>query len=531
MPLTLIDCECRRTVEGSESFFCEHPFVASTDGMVAACVCRVCQFAGTPRPVPRKTQTYRSANPFLPSLTVAVVIHCHKNDRFLAEAIESVLTQSVRPAEILVIIDRPVDDACEVAEKYQERDVRVLRVNLGNRQAVCRLGLEQTKSSILCFLDAADTLGPKYVEQGLAQFEAEDVGIVYSDVSQFGVSDSRIVAPHYFDKAALHSRNFIHPGSLVRRDCLEITEAFASGLDSAAAADTGAWWLWKCVTAGGWTASRQAGRYHKRTFVDSVREKDTSGISYFQTAGLEHELITLFVPLSGRTQLWAQMAGFLEQQTWPHDQIRLILLDTSQSTAFADEVRDWLATCDYGDVRYVRKSVGPATLADQPRLESVTSVRCSMARIYNFLKTELTTELAWILEDDILPPLDVARQLLEHFDERTGSVAAPYRSRFHHGYVAWYGALVSFTEPQVGVTKVGGNGFGCTIVRSGLIRNTTFSHAHQPPDFDRAFYAGLWAKGHTAKVNWDVECLHFSSSGVVSSVGSAPIFAMQEDCK
>ena len=126
---------------------------------------------------------------------------------------------------------------------------------------------------------------------------------------------------------------------------------------------------------------------------------------------------------------------------------------------------------------------------------------------------------------------DVARQLLEHFDERTGSVAAPYRSRFHQGYVAWYGAVVSFTEPQVGVTKVGGNGFGCTIVRSGLIRNTTFSHAHQPPDFDRAFYAGLWAKGHTAKVNWDVECLHFSSSGVVSSVGIVPVFATQADRK
>ena len=531
MPLPLIECECRRVVKGSESFFCEHPLVTAADGIVSASVCRACRFAGTPRPVPHKEHSYRSANPFLPPLTVAVVIPCHKSARFLADSIESALAQSVRPAEILVIIDGMDDDFCDVAEKYLDQEIRVLRVNFGNRHAVRRLGFQQTTSSVLCFLDADDILGSKYLEQGLAQFEVENVGIVYSDVYRYGASESRTDSPHHFDKAALHCQNFIHTGSLVRRDCLEITEAFACGLDSAAASITGDWWLWKCVTAGGWTASRNAGRYHKRTFVRSVLEKDATEMSYFQTAWLDREVITLFVPLSGRTQLWAQMAEFLEKQTWSHDQIRLILLDTSQSTTFADEVRNWLARCDYGDVRYVRKSLGPATLADQPRLKSVTNVRCSMARIYNFLKTELTTELVWVLEDDILPPLDVARRLLEHFDERTGSVAAPYRSRFHDGYVAWYGAVVSFTEPQVGVTKVGGNGFGCTIVRSGLIRNTTFSHAHRPPDCDRAFYAGLWGKGHTAKVNWDVECLHFSTSGALANVGIAPIFTTHEGSK
>ncbi|MEJ7592633.1 MAG: glycosyltransferase family 2 protein [Planctomycetaceae bacterium] len=455
-------------------------------------------------------------------LSVAVVIPCHNYGRFLAEAIDSVLAQTVSAAEILVIVDRSVDDSFEVAERYRQLAIRVIRVDYGNVHDVRRLGFEQTTSNVLCFLDADDRLGRDYLEQGLAGFASDDVGIVYSDLDLFGSMTGRRTFPDTFSRAALHQENYIHAGSLVRRDVLEVTAAFSAHLEARTASCTGDWWLWKCVTAGGWTARKQTGRYYYRRHAESALATKVRDRSRFEVAWLAYETLTLFVALSGRALLWPQMAKFLEQQTWPHNQIRLILLDTSQNDDFSRTVRHWIADSDYTDIRHIKRTVGIPNLADQPRLESATDVRISMARIYNLMRRELSTELVWILEDDILPPRDVARKLLEDLDERTVSVAAPYRSRFNSGYVAWGGDLECYTTPQQGVTSVGGNGFGCAIIRTEMIRRMTFSHGYLLPDFDRAFYASLHAEGFVKKVNWDVECLHFCSSNAVMSPAQGP---------
>lgn len=517
--ISLPECECRLKLDGSRLFLCENPSVFVRDGLVTRSMCRTCPFAGMPRPnVVRSWNQSHRKDSLLPPFAVAVVIPCHNYGRFLSDAIESVLSQTIRPAEVLVIVDRSQDESYEVATLYEDQGVRTLHVDYGNVHSVRRLGFEQTTSNIVCFLDADDRLGTDYLEKGLACFDSDDVGIVYSDLDHFGTSAGKSMFPMTFSKAALHQENFIHAGSLVRRDALELTDGFSVTLDAQTASCTADWWLWKCVTAGGWSARKQSGRYHYRRHTESALSKNARNVTYFQAAWLEHEVLTLFIPLSGRLSLWPQMASFLDQQTWPHDQIRLILLDTSQNSAFSETVRRWTANSDYDDVRYIKRTVGPPNLADQPRRESATTVRKSMARIYNFLKCGLTTELVWILEDDVLPPFDVARRLLEHFDEQTVSVAAPYRSRFEAAYVVWDTDIHSYTESQGGVTTVGGNGFGCTIIRSGVIHRTAFSHGYLLPDFDRAFYASMQAQRLVTKVNWDAECLHFSSADTTPTI-------------
>src|SRR5690606_1807488 len=106
---------------------------------------------------------------------------------------------------------------------------------------------------------------------------------------------------------------------------------------------------------------------------------------YFERACLSKETVTLFCPLAGRTHTWPQLADFFERQTWPHDQVRLFLFDTSQNDSFSQQVRNWISTCDYSDVRHVRHAVGRPGLADLPRAAHKREVSQSMARIYNRL--------------------------------------------------------------------------------------------------------------------------------------------------
>lgn len=153
---------------------------------------------------------------------------------------------------------------------------------------------------------------------------------------------------------------------------------------------------------------------------------------YFEYAGLNFETVTLFIPLSGRASHWLEFSAYLDRQTWPHGQIKLVFMDTSQNADFTEQVGDWISTCDYADVRHFKATVADSGLADRDRRDGQVQdeVRTAVSRNYNRMAREVTTDYVWVLEDDILPPDDVCERLLRDFDPQTAWVSAAYDSRF-----------------------------------------------------------------------------------------------------
>ena len=139
-------------------------------------------------------------------------------------------------------------------------------------------------------------------------------------------------------------------------------------------------------------------------------------------------------------------------------------------------------------------------------------VRLAAARIYNRLAREATGEFVWVIEDDVIPPNNAAELMLRGFDEHTATVAGPYRSRFYDGYVAWRSNRDIIRERGDGVETIEGNGFGCTLFRTELLRESLFT-CRQPPyvDFDPAFYERLKTTNLKVKLCWDAECEHLEN--------------------
>ena len=442
--------------------------------------------------------------------TVAVAVICHNYGRYLAEALDSVLTQTRQPDEIIVIDDSSTDDTPRVAATYADRGVRCQRVTVQNVHQARRAGFEATESQAICFLDADDKLGADYLDGGLAQFTEPRVAVVYSDVEHFDGKTGRSSYPE-FSAETLQQDNLIHAGSLVRREALEISQPFTLQIDPLQTqAD---WFLWRRVLVGNWTARKQGGTYfyrqHQANWMHAMRRVD-SPRRYFDYAGLCHETVTLFIPLSGRREFWPRLTAFLERQHWPHAQTKLILVDTSRDETFHADVRSWMARCDYGDVRHLRHSVEEAGLADDDRHNGHVRQRVvkAMWRIYDILPRVAETEYLWVLEDDILPPDDVCARLLRGFDARTASVAAPYLSRYHAQFLTWDQQGQAATAPGEGLEVVGGNGFGCTILRRSVIGGHVFTRYQDAEDYDIAFYRRLAGTPFVAKVDWDAPCQH-----------------------
>ncbi|MDB5339083.1 MAG: kfoC 1 [Planctomycetaceae bacterium] len=531
--MLLPDCHSRRevdTVEPTDAVFrCAHPKVRTPQNLVTADLCSVCELHRQPpppvfRPIPTvKSQPVRPVRK-----TVAVVITCHNYGRFLAEAIESVLGQTYTPYEVVVVDDSSTDDTPQVAATFSDREVRYLRVEHKNVHKTRQAGFEATTSSILCFLDADDILAADYLEKGVAQFDAYNVGVVYSDLESFGEKTGVRSAPAVYSPALLERDNYIHVGSLVLREALALSGVFDLEFDPLYT--QGDWFLWRRVLHDGWLAKKQPAIYryrqHGSNWMASMR-KAYQG--YFDYAGLDAETVTLFIPLSGRTTLWPLFSEFLDRQQWPHDQIKLIFMDTSQNDAFSVLIRDWMRGCDYADVRHFTTSVAVPGLADRDRHNAQVQegVRTAVARIYNRMAREVTTDYVWVLEDDILPPDDVCERLLRGFDPQTASVSAVYDSRFDGQPCVWDRNVRHYPSRGTGLQPVGGNGFGCVVLRGGLLRDTVFTATQIPADYDRAFYHRLLSLGLAAKVDWSCHCQHGNfetdDSRVIPYAINAPI--------
>src|SRR3989338_5449563 len=87
---------------------------------------------------------------------VSVIIPAYNAASFVGEAIESVLTQTVRPAEIIVVNDGSTDETEQALRPYRAALTYIAQPNRGV-PAARNSGIQVATGDVLAFLDADDT--------------------------------------------------------------------------------------------------------------------------------------------------------------------------------------------------------------------------------------------------------------------------------------------------------------------------------------------------------------------------------------
>ena len=458
-------------------------------------------------------------------MLVSVIITSHNYGHFLEPAILSVLAQTTRPHEILVVDDSSTDNTREVAERFADRGVTYLRLETGSVHKARRAGVQQTSGDVVLFLDADNCLAPDYIECGLKEFVSLKVGVVYADLQRFGQYDHDRTNFPPFTRGRLLRFNFVDACALIRRDALEVCSAWDTDLDEFLTPEDD--WMFQCLARDGWEFRKQKGLVWYRTHDGQKNRRaygDRKKAGYFILRGLHLQQVTLFIPLAGRDYAWAEQSRFLQRQSWPHDRIRLILCDTSQNAEFSQQIRQWIATCDYPDVRHFRFSAARPGIADESRYDRQTEhdVQIAMCRIYNRMRAAIDTDYVWVLEDDIIPPGDALERLMKHFGRDVACVGAPYLSRWDPKYVVWTAdrkpgqkGVHRAVKPPAGESQlqpVRGMGFGCTVFRSEVLLDHIFRMPRGEPYYDPYFYRCLpetWKRF----CDWSCEAEHVGPRG------------------
>lgn len=95
--------------------------------------------------------------------TIAVVIPAYNQATFLREAIESALSQTVAPTEVIVVDDGSTDETAAVAGEFGARISYVRQSNQG-LSAARNAGIAAASSDLVQLLDADDALHPRALE-------------------------------------------------------------------------------------------------------------------------------------------------------------------------------------------------------------------------------------------------------------------------------------------------------------------------------------------------------------------------------
>jgi glycosyltransferase involved in cell wall biosynthesis len=118
---------------------------------------------------------------------VSVVIPVHNGERYLAEAIESVLGQNYRHTEIIVVDDGSADGSAVVCSRFP---VRYTYQPHAGAAAARNRGVEAATGSLLGFLDADDLWVPERLSRQMAALEADPtLDMVSGLVRQFHSPD------------------------------------------------------------------------------------------------------------------------------------------------------------------------------------------------------------------------------------------------------------------------------------------------------------------------------------------------------
>ena len=150
--------------------------------------------------------------------TVSVIIPCYNYAQYLDEAIQSVLDQTHKADEIIVVSDGAIDNS--VARKYP---VKIIEKENGGLSSARNAGIKEATSKYIISFDSDDIMRPDCIKEHLKL--ADDDTIVTCGLMSFG-SQTYTARPEQASLEVLLQRNVIYSNSLFPKELCEKVGGF-----------------------------------------------------------------------------------------------------------------------------------------------------------------------------------------------------------------------------------------------------------------------------------------------------------------
>ncbi|WP_394902518.1 glycosyltransferase [Bacteroides xylanisolvens] len=159
---------------------------------------------------------------------VSVVMSVYNGASFLTEAIDSILSQTYKKIEFIIIDDGSTDGSLDIINGYSDERIKIW-VNSKNEGLIFSLnkGIELALGTYIVRMDADDISLPQRIEEQVSFMETHnEIGVCGTNIEVFGKSVSGYIhrfkqTPLANDATLLFTTCFAHPSVIIRKSVLD----------------------------------------------------------------------------------------------------------------------------------------------------------------------------------------------------------------------------------------------------------------------------------------------------------------------
>lgn len=111
---------------------------------------------------------------------VSIIVTVYNLETYCEKCIQSVLNQTYRDIEVILVDDGSTDHSFQILQKYQKDypNVRLIRKDNGGVSSARNAGLEEAQGEFICFVDGDDVVSPFMVEELLKCMDPKTCAVV-----------------------------------------------------------------------------------------------------------------------------------------------------------------------------------------------------------------------------------------------------------------------------------------------------------------------------------------------------------------
>ena len=180
---------------------------------------------------------------------ISAIIPSYNSARFVTHAVESALSQTYEPTEVIVIDDGSTDDTHDRLAPYHDRIRYIRQVNAGLSGARNR-GMKEAHGEFFAFLDADDIWLPeKLTRQSACLRENPEAALVHTDTYMLhDATGEHVYVPRHAERFQgrcytefFWSQSVTPSTVLVSRECIEEIGPFDEAIRGASTQDLDLW--------------------------------------------------------------------------------------------------------------------------------------------------------------------------------------------------------------------------------------------------------------------------------------------------
>ena len=123
---------------------------------------------------------------------VSIIMPAYNAEKYIEEAIESVLKQTYRNWELIIVNDCSIDATEQIVKKYQEKDERIKFHSLTENHGVANArntALQNAVGRYIAFLDSDDMWLPEKLEKQIGFMKINNYVFTYHQYRHFASRD------------------------------------------------------------------------------------------------------------------------------------------------------------------------------------------------------------------------------------------------------------------------------------------------------------------------------------------------------